>query len=104
MAPGAALLQQEITGAVRACVSSALKRRLKQGKEKLSKEQYDGVARKAAAKIVEAEVKKHAEALANAPGNAPPPGFHLSDSKQEKIDKLVGGYVKAAAAAGSSGR
>ena len=95
-----ALLLQEITSAVRDCVSTALKRRLKQGKEKLSKGQYDGVARKAAAKVVEAEVKKHAEAAASASGKPAPSKFYLSDSKQEKIAKLVEGYVKAAAAAG----
>ena len=97
-------LLQEITAAVRASVSAALKARLKLKKERFGKEQYDGVARKAAAKIVEAEVKKHNEAsvAASALGN-PAPRFYLSDSKQEKIARLVEGYVKAAAAS-SAGR
>lgn len=101
-APDDAALLQEITAAVRSCVSAALKRLLKRGREKLSKERRDAVARKAAAKIVEAELRKHSEASADAPANFPP-RFHLSDSKQKKIAKLVEGYVKAAAAE-SSGR
>ena len=101
-----AALLQEITAAVRACVSAALKRRLKLRKERLSKEQVDAVARKAAAKVVGAEMDKRREArgLAADPGEnpvpPPPPKFRLTESKEEKIYRLVEGYVKAAAAAG----
>ena len=46
-------------------------------------------------------MRKHAEAAAASGNNpAPPSKFHLSESKEEKIYKLVEGYVKAAAAAG----